>query len=347
MRPSIETAPESGGFPSGPEMERWLTLAGAVAPSKLEEKLQVIRAHRIDPPLQIHCKWKKGQYFRILMIDPARSLFREEYLDWKLWDSYAASRDRLFREASAELASGRTDAWRERCGDIARLTQGLFVEKDLPVPEAGKWAFVDMLFDGVEAPPELEMLHPAVTRRILSNREPPLPAGKGRGILVYDSALAGAEMEAAGIMEAPGAEMDWECFAASLLAGQSGRLRGAEALHFTGHGELSEGKGALTVGGKSMTDAPALASPGRIFLNSCLAGLSPLGIVESFLREGASEVIASPWSLPDDGSSGAYGVLWERLRPRFRDFPGAAVLALGAALPDFPLRYRRYGVYRG
>jgi hypothetical protein len=329
---------ESNSF-TGAELDGLLPGHGAA----LVRSVRKFAAEPAPPPLQIHCKWKKNQYFRILMSAPSRGIFAESYLDHSEWERYDRTRSDLAAEADRELSAGRRDAWNARCDDLARLCRNLTAAMELPDPDG--FAALDVLCEAGENPPDFEMLHPAVTRRLRMTRTPSTAAQGGRSVLLFDPAVAGAQEEVGKLRETGKGFSEWECLSTALYEGQKGRLRGTETLHFTGHGKRLPEGGAWMAGNRPVYEAPACSSPVRVFLNCCLAGADSSGIVASFLREGAREVIASPWNLPDDGSAALYGIAWQAIRAVYPERPDAAARAVAEVFPAFPRLYRRFGVY--
>jgi hypothetical protein len=295
------------------------------------------------PHLLIHCKWKKNQYFRILVSEPSVGIFAESYIDHSEWERYDSTRIDIMFEADRELAAGRPEAWNARCDDLARLCRNLTGAMSLP--DLCNFAVLDVLCETGENPPDFEMFHPAVMRRLRMTRLPSAAVKGGRSVLLFDPAIPGAREEVEKLRKTGKGLVEWECLSTALYEGQKGRLRGAEALHFTGHGKRLPAGGAWMAGERPVIGAPACSSPDRVFLNCCLAGADSSGIVASFLREGAREVVSSPWSLPDDGSAALYGAAWQALRALYKERPDAVARAVAEVFPAFPRLYRRFGVY--
>lgn len=268
-------------------------------PDDMPEKLAALGANLDSAPVVLDLTERDGA-LSVTFVDAARSVFVPHRLSQADTAQFYRALDALKAETDRGIDSGKFDA----AAAAAKFSR-LLASFAAPVPErlgglSGRR--LEIRLDGVKCVPPFELLDAPVKYLAAgtSSRKP--GANGGRALVIHSPELIHSAAELTSLRSALGSRFKLEIRPDT--AADAGTEGGYGIVHFSGHGETSDGKGFVRIDGIPSEILPGAGTPGHLTLNCCHAGWCLDGVVRRSIESGVSSVIASPYRLPDQPGRG-------------------------------------------
>ncbi len=247
---------------------------------------------------------KSAGTIRFLWLDQESHCLYRRQLSEAAWLTYTRDLDHALDEIDIAIKNRQPDLLSEAWGTSRLILEKVLRQAEIPVTTLAPWRRLEIYTDPEISFLPLELLESEICVSHHLPRRPLASASQNNQPVlftaIYGSELAHTAKEAGRLADSLEDKWEVESYSDVHYPEYQSRLSDTRVLHFAGHGRTLSRRSQIKL---DQTWYESLLYSGGMDLSvfhSCQTGRHGAGILNATLRQGASNIIATPYLLPDE-----------------------------------------------